>query len=113
MSDPVFLRTPNYARCPFAQPMRSIHPRDFRPARPGARLARLTAGGAMYFRYSLAALVFGVASGTAMAQGFPSKPITIVHGLGAGSGTDISARRLAEEVSKDAGVAVIVEPRAG
>jgi tripartite-type tricarboxylate transporter receptor subunit TctC len=47
------------------------------------------------------------------AQGFPAKPITIVHGLGAGSGTDLSARRLADEVSKEAGVPVIVEPRAG
>lgn len=61
----------------------------------------------------LLAIALVVTSGAIQAQTFPSKPITIIHGLGAGSGTDLSARRLAEEVSREAGVPVLVDPRAG
>lgn len=45
--------------------------------------------------------------------GFPTKPITLVVPFTAGSGTDVSARRLGKALSDAAGQPVIVENRPG
>src|SRR5262249_2014524 len=47
------------------------------------------------------------------AEDFPTRPITIVVGLGAGGITDVSARLYAETVSKSIGQRIIVENRQG
>ena len=54
----------------------------------------------------------GIAQGAA-AQGFPSKPITMVVGFEPGGGTDTVARILAKSVSDNIGQQVVVENRAG
>jgi tripartite-type tricarboxylate transporter receptor subunit TctC len=61
------------------------------------------------------ALAFALAlvSGHAVAQGYPSKPVKIVIGFGPGSGTDIVARMLAEELQKTFGQPFIVENKPG
>ncbi len=52
-------------------------------------------------------------SGLAIAQEFPSKPITIVVPYAAGGSTDVSARSIAEEMSKVLRVNVVVENKPG
>lgn len=52
-------------------------------------------------------------SGIAHADNYPSKPIQLVVGYGAGGGTDMCFRALAGEVSKELGENVIVENRPG
>jgi tripartite-type tricarboxylate transporter receptor subunit TctC len=47
------------------------------------------------------------------AQDWPTKPIRIVVGFGAGGGTDIAARITAQALSEAFGQAVVVENRAG
>jgi tripartite-type tricarboxylate transporter receptor subunit TctC len=47
------------------------------------------------------------------AQDFPTRPITLIVGLGAGGGTDINARLYAEVISRSLGQRVIVENRPG
>src|SRR4051812_16091024 len=47
------------------------------------------------------------------AQEWPTKPIRIVVGFGAGGGTDIAARIIAQALSEAFGQAVVVENRAG
>ena len=49
----------------------------------------------------------------AVAQTYPSRPITIVVGSSAGSATDGLARVIAQEVGKETGQSVIVDNRAG
>lgn len=60
----------------------------------------------------LAALLL-VAAGGAAAQAFPSKPIRIVVGFPPGGSGDFLTRLIADEMSKDLGVAVVAENRAG
>ncbi len=71
----------------------------------------------MNFRRSLlAAATFAATlplAGIAVAQAFPSRPITIVVGSSAGSATDGLARVIAQEVGKETGQSVIVDNRAG
>jgi tripartite-type tricarboxylate transporter receptor subunit TctC len=50
---------------------------------------------------------------TASAQNWPSKTITVVVPLGGGSGTDVLARVVMEQVSKQLGRSVIIENRPG
>jgi tripartite-type tricarboxylate transporter receptor subunit TctC len=60
----------------------------------------------------LAALVFAAASGsasTALAQLYPSRPITIVVPFAAGGPTDVIARTLAEHMRASLGQSVIIE----
>lgn len=63
-------------------------------------------------------MVFGplaaaLASGAMAADGFPSKPVTLVVPFSAGGPTDVVARALAQAMSKDLGQSVIVENRLG
>ncbi len=68
-----------------------------------------------FLRWFLGALLcmqmpIGFAAG---AENYPSKPVTIIVPFSAGSGTDISARRLADAMSKRTGQAVVVDNRPG
>jgi tripartite-type tricarboxylate transporter receptor subunit TctC len=53
------------------------------------------------------------AAGTAQAQEFPTRPITIMVGLAAGGITDVTARLYAEAVARTIGQRIIVENRQG
>ncbi len=67
----------------------------------------------------LAALVFGaiiglaVATKTRAADGWPTRPVRLILTLGAGSGTDIGARLLADRLAQRWGQPVIVDNRPG
>jgi len=52
-------------------------------------------------------------SAAAAAQGYPNKPIRLVVGYPPGGSGDFTTRLIADELSKDLGVAVIVENRPG
>jgi tripartite-type tricarboxylate transporter receptor subunit TctC len=63
-----------------------------------------------------AAIAIGAAlalPGTAGAQAFPSKPVTIVLSYAAGGPTDFLARTLGEKVSARIGQPVLVDPKPG
>src|SRR4051794_18473618 len=64
-------------------------------------------------RIALGFAVIALASLPLSAQEWPSKPIRIVVGFGAGGGTDIAARIIAEPLSKALGQPVVVENRVG
>jgi tripartite-type tricarboxylate transporter receptor subunit TctC len=49
----------------------------------------------------------------AAAQDYPTRPIKLIIGLGAGGGGDVFTRTIAEEMRKSLGVPVIVENRPG
>ena len=61
------------------------------------------------------ALMLAVASGAARAQvaGYPDRPIKMLVGFGAGGGTDIVARILAQKMTESLGQSVVVENRTG
>lgn len=46
-------------------------------------------------------------------EGYPSRPIMMVVGFAAGGGTDIVARLIGAEISKDLGQQIVVENRSG
>lgn len=54
-----------------------------------------------------------LSAGSALAQDWPAKPITAVVPLGAGSASDIIARVVMDQVSKQVGQPVVVENRPG
>jgi tripartite-type tricarboxylate transporter receptor subunit TctC len=58
-------------------------------------------------------LVLLISISLAMAQDYPSRPITLIVQFSAGTTTDIIARRLAEEVSKTLGQPVVCVNKAG
>ena len=62
-------------------------------------------------RAILAALL--LAAGTALAQGYPVKPLRLIVPLVPGGNQDIMARAVAEEVAKGLGQQVVVENRPG
>lgn len=62
--------------------------------------------------YALPALVASRGALSAQAE-YPSRPIIIYHGYGAGSGMDINARAMAAELSKLLGQQIIVDMRPG
>lgn len=65
-------------------------------------------------RRAIAALACaGVLSGTAQAQDWPTRPIKLLVGFGAGGGTDIAARIVAQSLSDVLGQPVVVENRVG
>src|SRR5215213_10452018 len=61
------------------------------------------------------ALILSIAAQSAPlhAQEWPNRPIRIIVGFGAGGGTDIAARIIAEHLSKALGQPVVVENRVG
>jgi len=59
------------------------------------------------------ALAAAMASGSAMAQAWPSKPISLVVPFPAGGTTDVLARALAEKLTLSLGQTVIVESKPG
>jgi len=61
--------------------------------------------------FALAALI--LFSAAAVAQGYPNKPIRLVVGYPPGGSGDFTTRLIADELSKDLGVTVIVENKAG
>jgi len=61
----------------------------------------------------LAALALCLAAGAAFAQDWPTKSVTAVVPLGAGSASDIVARVVMDQVSKQIGQPVVVENRPG
>ena len=62
---------------------------------------------------ALVAMVIAFVSCTAVAQGWPSRPITMIVPFGAGGSVDIPARRLAAELTLKLAQQVIVENRSG
>ncbi len=68
-------------------------------------------------RAVVVAAIVGIATGAlqtpAIAQDFPTKPITIVVPFGPGTTNDIIARQLAQDMTGTLGQSVIVENRAG
>lgn len=61
----------------------------------------------------LAGLALALATGAALAQGFPSKPIKLIVPFSAGSGTDIAARAVGEVMARGLGQPVLIENRPG
>lgn len=69
---------------------------------------------AMYLRAGLAGFAWLCAAGPVQAQGsYPSQPVRIVVGYSAGGTTDILARALGEQLSKELKQPVIIENKAG
>ena len=62
---------------------------------------------------ALAVAAFFFASTASYAQDWPNRPIRIIVGFGAGGGTDIAARIIAEHLTKTLGQPVVVENRVG
>jgi len=80
------------------------------PALIGNLICSLIAG---LFAGLIAGLVAAIAAPAALAQAFPSKPITMVVGFAPGGGTDTAARIIAKKLADNTGQSVIVENRAG
>ncbi len=59
------------------------------------------------------ALAMAMSGGSAMAQAWPSKPVTLVVPFPAGGTTDVLARALAEKLTLSLGQTVIVESKPG
>jgi len=62
---------------------------------------------------TMAAIAAGAMQVPAVAQDFPTKPITIVVPFGPGTANDIIARQLAQDMTGTLGQSVIVDNRAG
>jgi tripartite-type tricarboxylate transporter receptor subunit TctC len=68
----------------------------------------------MKFRSLLGAVALSVAvAGAAVAQGYPTKPVTLIVPFAAGGPTDVIARIIGENMAKTLGQAVVVENVAG
>jgi len=65
------------------------------------------------FIAALACAAAALAAAPALAQSYPSKPITIVVPFAAGSGTDQQARAMAQAITAEYKVPVIVDDKAG
>jgi tripartite-type tricarboxylate transporter receptor subunit TctC len=64
-------------------------------------------------RALILSLLAVAAASQASAQSYPTRSVTLVVPFGAGSGTDVMARTLADELSKKLGQSVVVENRPG
>jgi tripartite-type tricarboxylate transporter receptor subunit TctC len=67
----------------------------------------------MFIRTALAVVALSVIAAATSAQDWPSRTIRIIVGFGAGGGTDIAARIIADPLSKALGQPVVVENRVG
>jgi len=65
------------------------------------------------FLCALFALSLAAAAGPAAAQGWPSRPITIIVGFAAGGATDTAARIIAKRLAETLGQPVVVDNKAG
>jgi tripartite-type tricarboxylate transporter receptor subunit TctC len=65
------------------------------------------------FAASAAVALTAALSGSALAQSYPTKPINIIVGFGAGGGTDAVIRAVAEPLSKSLGQPVLVQNKPG
>lgn len=63
--------------------------------------------------FQVGVLAAGLTAGTAIAQSWPSKPITLVVPFATGGTTDVLARAVGQELSKSLGQSVIVENKGG
>jgi tripartite-type tricarboxylate transporter receptor subunit TctC len=61
----------------------------------------------------LAAALLSIAAPSAFAQDWPSRPVHILVGFGAGGGTDVATRILADGLSESLGQQFVVENRPG
>ena len=61
----------------------------------------------------LAAALIAVATGPVLAQGFPNKPLRLLTGYPPGGSADFLSRVAADELTKELGVAVVVENKPG
>jgi tripartite-type tricarboxylate transporter receptor subunit TctC len=75
---------------------------------PGVRMTRLLVRG----RSFVAALLL-LASGAALAQAYPSRPIHFIIPFAAGGGSDVMARIIAEPLSQRLGVPIVIENKPG
>ncbi len=64
-------------------------------------------------RTAIGGLCAAVAFPHAAAAAWPERPITLLHGFGAGGNADVTARVVADRLSARLGQAVIVEPKPG
>ena len=65
-------------------------------------------------RFALAALVVAILlPAVALAQDYPSRPITLIVPYSAGGGNDLMARTAAEKMSKTLGQQIVIENRGG
>lgn len=64
-------------------------------------------------RIAAAGLVSLAIAAPAGAQDFPNKPITLLHGFGAGGNADTMARILGDAMSRTLGQRVVVDPKPG
>lgn len=67
----------------------------------------------MWFRLTLVGLVLATGCATASSQAWPTKTIRAIVPLSAGSATDIIARTVLEQVSRQIGQPIIIENRTG
>ncbi|MCE9642528.1 MAG: tripartite tricarboxylate transporter substrate binding protein, partial [Betaproteobacteria bacterium] len=61
----------------------------------------------------LSAVLWMLACGGALAQGFPNKPVRIIVPFSAGSGSDVFARTLGPKFTETWGQNIVVENREG
>ena len=64
-------------------------------------------------KLSIAALAFALPALPATAQNWPSRPLRIMVGFGAGGGTDVAARIISEPLAKLLGTSVVIENKPG
>src|SRR5262249_18547693 len=95
--------------------LRGRDPRHRRPAQPDrGRESRVTTGLAWRCAFVALTVLFAASDlSPAPAQDWPTRPIRIVVGFGAGGGTDIAARIIGQPLSEILGQPVVVENRVG
>ncbi|MDM0021054.1 tripartite tricarboxylate transporter substrate binding protein BugD [Variovorax saccharolyticus] len=67
----------------------------------------------MKSNWKLAALALGFVAGSALAQGYPAKPVTWIVPFAAGGPTDALARHIAERVARELGQPIIIDNTPG